>query len=465
MASIVKRKNSYCVVYHYSDKGGKKKQKWETFKTLPEAKTRLKEVEYKMQAGVFSVTPCVTVDELLDEYVEMYGRSKWALSTYQGNVSTINHYIRPIIGSIKLADVTPRFLEQYYKQLLKTRPVSHPLTGESRSKYVTTGTVREVHKILNNCFNKAVKWEIMERNPALKADVPKHENMPRDIWSAETFFKAVKLCDDDNLKLSMNLAFACSLRLGEVLGLTWDCVDVSEDSIRKGCASIHINKELQRVSRDALEMVDQRNVMYIFETGKRNTSTVMVLKSPKTKSSIRKVFLPSAVAEMLVEHKEKQDLAKETFGSEYKDNQLVICGVFGAPCEHGTIQKKLYDLIEKHNLPRVVFHSLRHSSITYKLKLNGGDVKSVQGDSGHSQSSMVIDVYSHIMDEGRVRNARLFQEAFYSQEKSGDGVENGVDNCKPSVDTDDLIKLQRLLENPETAAVIKAFLGVLDKGK
>lgn len=44
---------------------------------------------------------------------------------------------------------------------------------------------------------------------------------------------------------------------------------------------------------------------------------------------------------------------------------------------------------------KVVFHSLCHSSITYKLKLNGGDVKAVQGDSGHSQTSMVTDVYSH----------------------------------------------------------------------
>lgn len=36
-------------------------------------------------------------------------------------------------------------------------------------------------------------------------------------------------------------------------------------------------------------------------------------------------------------------------------------------------------LIEKNNLPKVVFHSFRHSSITYKLKLNGGDIKAVQG--------------------------------------------------------------------------------------
>jgi integrase len=62
----------------------------------------------------------------------------------------------------------------------------------------------------------------------------------------------------------------------------------------------------------------------------------------------------------------------------------------------------------------VVFHSLRHTSITYKLKLNGGDMKSVQGDSGHAQLKMVADVYSHIIDDDRRLNAQRFEETFYS---------------------------------------------------
>ena len=71
------------------------------------------------------------------------------------------------------------------------------------------------------------------------------------------------------------------------------------------------------------------------------------------------------------------------------------------------------DLIADNDLPPVVFHSLRHSSITYKLKLNGGDIKAVQGDSGHSQAQMVTDQYSHILDENRRQNAQLVERAFY----------------------------------------------------
>lgn len=57
----------------------------------------------------------------------------------------------------------------------------------------------------------------------------------------------------------------------------------------------------------------------------------------------------------------------------------------------------------------MVFHSLRHTSVTYKLKLSGGDIKAVQGDSGHAQADMVTEVYGHILDEDRKKNAQLMK--------------------------------------------------------
>ena len=53
----------------------------------------------------------------------------------------------------------------------------------------------------------------------------------------------------------------------------------------------------------------------------------------------------------------------------------------------------MQEIIDKLGLPDVVFHSLRHTSVTYKLKLSGGDIKAVQGDSGHAQADMVTEVY------------------------------------------------------------------------
>ena len=55
-------------------------------------------------------------------------------------------------------------------------------------------------------------------------------------------------------------------------------------------------------------------------------------------------------------------------------------------------------IIDEFGLPDVVFHSLRHTSVTYKLKLSGGDIKAVQGDYGHARADMATEVYGHIID-------------------------------------------------------------------
>lgn len=150
----------------------------------------------------------------------------------------------------------------------------------------------------------------MTRNPVLNATLPKAEHKERDIWTAEILFKALEVCDDDNLALALNLAFSCSLRMGEMLGLTWDCLDISEASINAGKAYIFVNKELQRVNRDALEQLGEKGVMLKFPPAFGSTHTMLVLKEPKTKTSVRKIFLPKTVAEMLIKKREEIDNLK-----------------------------------------------------------------------------------------------------------------------------------------------------------
>ena len=80
----------------------------------------------------------------------LYGKNTWAMSTYSSNLGTINNYILPFIGDMKLKDITPRVLEKYYQQLLKTKPVKNPITGKAKGEFVGTSTVRDVHKLLRN---------------------------------------------------------------------------------------------------------------------------------------------------------------------------------------------------------------------------------------------------------------------------------------------------------------------------
>ena len=138
-----------------------------------------------------------------------------------------------------------------------------------------------------------------------------------------------------------------------------------------------------------------------FPTVRGCNSTVLALKEPKTRTSVRKVFLPRAVAEMLVERKKTVDELKELLGDEYRDYDLVFASTQGTPTEANFINRAFGKLITDNDLPKVVFHSLRHTSTTYKLKLSGGDIKAVQGDTGHAQATMVTERYAHILDDDR----------------------------------------------------------------
>lgn len=121
MASIVQRKGKYCVVYLYTNDEGKRKQKWETYKTYDEAKKRRAEVEYRAQIGKLVMPKCVTMEDLIREFIANYGKNKWALSTYQSNVGMLEHYVIPQIGKVKLKDITPMILERFYQSLLTTK--------------------------------------------------------------------------------------------------------------------------------------------------------------------------------------------------------------------------------------------------------------------------------------------------------------------------------------------------------
>lgn len=208
------------------------------------------------------------------------------------------------------------------------------------------------------------------------------------------------------LVIAVDLAFTATLRIGELLGLTWDEMDISEEAIAGNRAYIIINKQVERVSKDAVEALNSKEIILTFPSQKKNNKTVRVLKTPKTESSARKVFIPRSVAQYLIELKQEQDEIKAALGNEYHDYNLVMATTFGLPIGDSYLRNKMQDIIDELGLPDVVFHSLRHTSVTYKLKLSGGDIKAVQGDSGHAQADMVTEVYGHIIDEDRRKMQR-----------------------------------------------------------
>ncbi len=144
----------------------------------------------------------------------------------------------------------------------------------------------------------------------------------------------------------------------------------------------------------------------------------------------------------------------EFLGDEYQNFNLVIAQDNGRPVDQRMIEKDFNQLKTTAGLPNVVFHSLRHSSTTYKLKLNHGDLKATQGDTGHAEVDMITRIYAHILDEDRKINAQKFESSFYSNPD----LRNVRAPADPQPTIDVALLIQQLQNSPELANTLAALL-------
>ena len=289
MASIQKRGKKHAVVYTYTDQEGQKRQKWETFSTKAEARKRKSAVEAELDNGTFIPPNTTTVENFLKEFVELYGEKRWGLSIYASNTALINNYINPLIGSLVVQDINKKTVDKFIQQLQKTAPVNTPYR-HAKTEFVTPCTIEKVIKLLRCAFHQAVRWDMIGKNPFEDADLPKREKKVRAIWTADIIRQALDNCQDGKLYIAINLAFACSMRMGEITGLTWDCLHIADDDIVNDDAHVWIEKELTRVDQRAIDALGEKDILFVFPRLMGSTSsTRLALKKPKTESSIRKV--------------------------------------------------------------------------------------------------------------------------------------------------------------------------------
>lgn len=297
MASIRKRRNKFNVVYYYTNDQGERKQKWEPFDTEEEAKTRKAEIEYKMKVNTFIAPSNLTVAAFLEDFVSLYGVKKWGPSTYEANRGLIRNYINPIIGDELIQNINTMAADKFLTRLQKT-PCAVRKNRYSSTQYMTPAGIANINKLLKCAFKQAVRWDIISKNPFENTTLPKVKREPRAIWDAATIRKALDACKDSKLYVAMNLSFACSLRIGEILGLTWDNIHISDADIARDDAHLCVEKVLWRVREDTLNVLGTEEIIKVFPRTMylENASTVIVLKTPKTESSVRKVWMPKTVA-------------------------------------------------------------------------------------------------------------------------------------------------------------------------
>ena len=125
----------------------------------------------------------------------------------------------------QVQDITPRVVDKYIQTLQKT-PAVNTRTHHAKTDFVTNSTIEKIIKLLRCAFKQAVRWELISKNPFENVILPKTEYKKRDIWTADMIRTALDQCTDSKLYVAMNLSFACSLRMGEILGLTWNNVHI-----------------------------------------------------------------------------------------------------------------------------------------------------------------------------------------------------------------------------------------------
>ena len=401
MASIVRRNNSFAVVY-LTTVDGVRKQKWETYHTLPEATRRKEQLDLcrTLQKAQRKDGKVETVAHLMEAYLRLYGVPRWSPSTYESNRGLIQHYILPCLGSMRLSELSPRIVAALYRQILDEPRIStryHKQDGELLSPNI----LRCIHKVLHSAFEQAVLWEYVERNPFHHVPLPPCRYKQKVFLTPEQIRHLLRHCSP-TLALAIHLAFAASLRKGELLALTWQDIDFSQNALQ-------VNKTLARISQDAITPINQQEILHRFPTLGGHLRTVLVLKRPKTQSSVRTIYLPPNLTALLRSH------YPENFeGGEAPWPSLIFSYSDGRPMQEHTLTKQFQLALREAGLPRVTFHSLRYSSISYKLALSGGDIKAVQRDSGHAQADMVTELYGQVLDQNRRELAKRFDADFGS---------------------------------------------------
>ena len=433
---------------------GEKTPRTETFKTEEEATIRDMQIKLEKKKGTFSPPPriekgvirqCkdITVNDFLKEFVSVYGLKKWDNKTYSYNTSLIRNYIVPYIGERYVRYITIKDMDEYYTSLLDKPAVLLPGHADKGTK-ISPSTVERINRLLKTAFSKAVAWNYIEKNPTQGVTLPSYRTEKREAWDDYEILKALNCCEDANLRLCLSLSVGCSMRVGEILGLQWGRVHIEEELKETGDAYLEVLYEVSRCDKESIKALESTNrstiVLKFPKCVKRETKTTLVLKKPKNDSSIRTIYIPLALAEELRAVKEQQREYKRLLGDEYKDYGLVVAHPDGRPYESRYVEKKLKQLIEQNDLKDVVFHSVRHTSTSLKLKLSKGNIKAVQGDTGHAEAKMVTDTYAHIFDSDRKLMAKEMDASFFSRIGEDKNIVDGFD-------MEDAITI--LQENPE----------------
>ena len=386
MASIHEDKNekgkttSYYVSFRYKDRSGKIKQSSKRgFRTKKDAETFKRNAEIDFYNKVVRPTETMTVAELMDEWDKSLTKrlvmNDLATNTVNGYRVNIQH-IKRGIGDIRLADLTPEVIEDFY---INQFECGNHRTGEALS----ATSIKYIHTNLRNALAFGIENHFTKFNPAIGATkFAKQIKQPR-VCSSDEINQLRLNTIGTELELPVYLALSLGLRRGEALGLKWDRIDFAAKTIR----------------------IEEQWAL---------TSSGYAFSRLKSIHSRRDLPMDDDMISTLLLAKDAQEAIKLELGSHYVDHGLVCCQRDGTPLRPEYMSQAFSRLIDKLNIQPLRFHDLRHTFASRALS-KGVPLLTVSRLLGHASISITADIYGHPTDDAFRSGASTSYDAVWGR--------------------------------------------------
>jgi integrase len=332
--------------------GGKRKSFYA--KTRQEAAKMLVAAVKDRDAGLPVVGDKQTLGHYLASWLDTV-RPNLKPKTFRSYEQLTRVHVLPTIGAIPLSKLSAQQLQLLYARRLEA--------GSS------TTTVQHVHAVLHRALESAFRLGLVQRNVSDLVDPPRMRHHEMRVLTPAQVRTLLDAARGDRLEALYVLALATGMRQGELLALRWEDVDLDGGALQ-------VRATLQHVSGGGFTFAP-----------------------PKTRRSRRKVVLPVAALDALRQHRVRQADERANLRSGWDDLGLVFANRLGRPLDGiHVLRRELHPLLRRAGLPLIRFHDLRHTAATLLLG-RGVNPKVVSELLGHSQVSITLDVYSHVLPD------------------------------------------------------------------
>ncbi|MEV0912959.1 tyrosine-type recombinase/integrase [Streptomyces sp. NPDC049967] len=367
--TITKRKDGrYQGAAYVTNTEGHRVRKFVYGATYDEATEKLGKLQDQERNGVPVPSRTWSLGEWLAYWLEHIVKPNREHNTYVKYESKVRLYLTPHLGKKPLVRLTPAQLRAFMAELKRTE--------------VPPAARFEVLRVLRNALNRAVREELLTRNVAELVDMPKVTKKEAKPWNAREAISFLRSARAHRLYAACVLVLVLGLRRSEVLGLRWQDVDFDQRQFTP-------LKQVQRVKGVGL-----------------------VLKDLKTESSHAVLPLPEFCARALEERRTLQDLERKIVGDQWHQKpgeELIFSSERGGLIDPVGFSRSFNALVKRAGVRRITVRLARHTCGTLLAFLKVHP-KVAQAILRHSQISMTMDVYTHVVGDGEREAVTLLAE-------------------------------------------------------